>query len=169
MRIIGAGIVFLSFIVMGILQTRDEAHRIRCLSDISNALTLLSAELQSRRPPMKDLLEWASLNSEGEAKSFFNCLTDNLSRLGEISFPSLWEEAAENSLRSLNPADLKDLESIGKILGRTELSAQIAALNSCERSLRIKLENDEIRYRERKKLNLGIPATLGALFCILLL
>ena len=169
MRLAGCGIIFLSFISFGILRVRDRRRHLQFLSDMISALRMLSAELQDRRPPMKELLEWTARHTEGETGLFFSGLSKDISKLGEESFDSLWRQSAGTCLGTMSTADYRDLCSLGKMLGRTDLAEQISALNNCCRSLQTRFEREGSEYQDEKKLSLGVSTALGLLVCILIL
>lgn len=169
MRALGALAVILGPLGMGLLLLRERRRRLAALRELEEALRLMAGELSLRRPALGELLVWLAGQSEGSAALFFRQLARSMPRLGEKSFFELWEEAATRSLPELNAADRRELSRAGRVLGRFELSQQLAGLESCRLRLAARREQGEARFGNDRRLLLALPAAAGCLLLILLM
>ncbi len=167
MKALGAGAVLLAAFSLGLLLRRERQARLEALRSLAEALRMMSGELALRKPAMPELLNWMSKQSEGSAAEFFRRLSFSLSRLGEKSFASLWQECADLSLTELNASDKREFRQLGALLGRFELTRQLAGLESCALRMDERLRREEQRYQGERKLLLALPVSAGCLLVLL--
>ena len=168
MKLLGAGIVLLAALGIGLLLRQERRRHLASLRELVEALRLMEGELGLRRAPMAELLTTVAEQSEPGAALFCRCLSLSLTRLGEQSFASLWRECVDRCLPELAEAERQELRQLGQILGRFELSRQLGGLESCRMRLQLRLEQEEARYLREKKLLLALPLSFACLLVLLI-
>ena len=169
MRALGACAILFAAVSIGLLRLREKKRRLDCLRSLEEALRLMAGELSLRRPTMPELLCRMAEQSEGSAAGFFRCLALSMPRLGEKSFSALWTDAVRACFPELRREEENELRKVGHLLGRFELSQQLAGLESCRLRLRSRLERAEDAYQREKKLTLALPAAAGCLLILWML
>lgn len=169
MKIWGSCAVLVSALWLGISYQRDKHRRIECLRGLCDSIQLLSGELSTRRVPLPELIDFCAVHTKAAPQRFYQCLALAVSQIGDKSFSALWEDAAFACLAELTEEELFELTSLGRTLGRVELSRQLAALEACRHFLTERLRCAEEQYRSGQKLAFGLPISFGALLIILLL
>ena len=168
MHFLGLSAIMLASFGIGFQSLRLKRKRLQCLREMGDTLALWACELSGKQTPLPDLIKEGSLNASGEARRFLLCLSDSLSELGMRCFSELWINAA-SELSLLTEEERRELISLGKQLGRTELSRQLTQIDSCRRFFLLRLEKEESALQNNSRFLLGIPAAAGALLSILLL
>lgn len=169
MRWLGAILIVLAGLCSGAIYSGEKKQRLRGLEDICTALELMSGELQTRLSSLPELCNELKDRSEGAVQIFFNNLSKSFNRLGETEFSSLWDENARENLKILNDEELRQVSSLGKVLGRCEVERQLEALTSVISYMRTSLENARKTYPQEKKLGLGVGTAAALLLALVLL
>lgn len=169
MRILGAVMALISCGAMGFIYNRSLRERLDTLAAMCEALAMMKAELSCRVCALPDLVETLSERCKGEAAVFFLDVSTRLPSLGEYSFDELWCECAAKSLTALSENERREICSLGSILGRGELDAQIAEIDRCTSTLHTVLENARSEQPQQKKLTLGMSFAAGMMFVIMLI
>lgn len=168
MRGLGAALLMLSSLSIGLFSLQEKRRHIKCLRELAEALSWMAGELREKALPLPELIRRIAKGSDGFANSFFSALEEGLPLLGEKSLSELWNEAVEH-LTCLAEEERRELNVPGRQLGHTELSGQITALDNVCRYLNTKRENEERGLRNDQKLRLCLPMAVGAFLLILLL
>lgn len=166
MRLAGAFMVFAACGAMGLMRVAGAKARMEQLAAVERALALMRGELALNLTPMPNLIEYVSLHSCGGAREFFSALLRKLSALGERELSALWTEAAAETLGLLGVEERAELDALGQILGRAELSEQLSAIERCERCFDGALKSARIEYPTHRRLTLGVSAAAGLLLVI---
>lgn len=169
MRALGALMAFAACGAMGLLRVMSERRRIDALAALSEALRVMRGELAARLTAVPELTEYMARHSRGDAKSFFSAVSDRLSQLGKRELAELWRESVMETLPALETYELRELASVGLVLGRCELDVQLAALDSCAAVLRAAQERAQAEYPQQKRLSLGVSAAAGLMLVTLLI
>ena len=158
LRLIGGSMIAAAGAGMALLYRAQDARRMTELRQAVEMLTLMRSELEARRTPLPELAETIKTSCTGCGATFARLLALGLSNIGERSFPELWSESARRSFPHLLTDERRTFERLGSVLGRYELSTQLAALDRCTEELR----NADGRLHE--KMNLRGKTSAG-LFC----
>ena len=169
MRWIGAAAIMLASFGTGCISVLQMQKRLHALRDMCYTLTFLSGELAAKQSPLPEVLESCCQYSRGEAFIFFRRIKESLSQLGEKSFFELWESTVAQVTPHLSHAEKGELLSLGRQLGRTSLSDQLAALERSRNLLSTMLEREERLFQRERKIRLALPSAAGAMLLILLL
>ena len=166
MKILGLVFLFTACVSLGFLYCENKKRRLRTLRELVNVLERMEGELGTNNLPLPDLCVLLACNSRGAVKSFFESVTEKLSRLGELSFAEMWGQAVMENLTEVSEMDRDALRQLGSSLGRYQLTQQLNALDSCRRMLYRSLEEAERMLPNQQKLGLGLAVSAGILFWI---
>ena len=169
MRWLGAIFIILAGVCSGAIYTSEKKQRLRMLEDICAAFELMAGELQTRLSSLPEVCEALKDRTEGAVHNFFNNLSLSFDRLGETEFSKLWDENAKICLPMLNDEELRQLSSLGKVLGRCEVERQLESLTAVISYLRTSLENARNAYPQDRKLGLGVGTAAALLLALGLL
>ena len=169
MRAIGATVILLAALSLGVAEFREKERHRRCLQQLCTALDLLEAELGTNAKPLADVFQELASRSKGDMLRFFRFLSDGFAYLDRISFFELWKEAVCVCLPRLTSGEREELLRLGGVLGKYELSRQCAALRQCAAFLGEELDRQRAHGRREDKLVMALPTALGLLLVILLL
>ncbi len=169
MKAIGIEAIFSAFFFFSIILIRRKKAEIDCLSELVRGMELMRAELGTRLTPMPELMHMLGDRCNGTVGSFFSAVCSALPLLEENEFSRLWNMAAETYLNGLSKKELDTVKKAGTVLGRYELTEQLAVIDSCRAEL--KNQEDKLRaaYPESRRLALGLCAAAGSFLIILLL
>ena len=143
--------------------------RIRTLASLALLLELMQGELQSAPPPMEQMLEKLGIRLDGDARRFASAVCAGMGELGKRGFAEIWNTSLRACVPELGEAERRELEDLGAVLGRYELSHQLEAISRCRRFLKQSEERAVSALREKKRLALGLALTLSALLGIVLI
>lgn len=139
------------------------------LRSFCNMLDQLRGLLESDGSPMPALLQTLAGRADGAARTFVAALLDGLGSLGSVSFHTLWTQALTETAALLEADMRRELDALGGVLGRYELSTQLDALDHCRRCLRERLEARQRTQAQDTRLTLGLSLSVSLLLGILLI
>lgn len=169
MRMLGALMAFTACGMMGFLRVTSERRRIDTLAALSDALCVMRGELAARMTAIPALMNYMSRHSRDDAQSFFSAVSYRLPQLGRREFSELWCESVMETLPALETDELRELASVGLVLGRCELDMQLAALERSAAVLRAAQERAQAEYPQQRRLSLGVSAAAGLLLVTVLI
>ena len=168
MKVIGAALVFVSFMTFGIARIYSIKKRIDTVSSLVSALELMEGELETSLCSLEELLFRLSLCSEASVKVFFSEVHSSMDRLGAESFGEIWAFAAKSNFAFLSDDLMAELIRLGYKLGKFELDRQLSAIEACRCAFCKVGDRERYAFTENKKMSLAIPA-VSAVFLIILM
>ncbi|MCR5577318.1 MAG: stage III sporulation protein AB [Oscillospiraceae bacterium] len=142
--------------------------RIRKLASLALLLELMQGELQSAAPPLEQLLVTLRPRLDGNARDFAASVSAGMGELGKRSFSEIWNTSLHTCFPELSEAERRELETLGSVLGRYELSRQLEAIARCRGFLKQSEQREASALREKTRLSLGLALTAAALLGIVL-
>ena len=138
------------------------------LRELIRSLEIMECELGTNNIPLPALMCLLAQTSGMPVRAFYETMSAQLTRLGEISFADLWGQAVRKDLPDIGDRDRQALGQLGQHLGRYELPQQLRALRNCVNSLSASLREACARYPDQQKLGMGLAVSAGILFWIVL-
>lgn len=132
-------------------------------------LEQLRGALESEASPLPELFQTLSKRCSGQAQTVLDTLVSHLDMLGRESFETIWIRALQENASVLDADARRELESLGAVLGRYELSAQLEAISACLSSIRRYAASVESGLRQSGRLTLGLSLSASAMLGILLI
>lgn len=169
MKIIGLGFVAAACLYFGLVILRGSRARVDGLRSMCRALEIMQAELSERLTPMPELIKILSERCTDCAGNFFTSLREVMPELGAKQFSVLWVKAVRSELTDLDKEEMREVEAIGSIIGKYDLSQQLKAVSTCLTLLRERYNAAIFEYPVTKKLCLGLSSAAGILLTIVLI
>ncbi|OFW75358.1 MAG: stage III sporulation protein AB [Alicyclobacillus sp. RIFOXYA1_FULL_53_8] len=160
LKLLGAGLVFVSFTGLGFRIARDFRERPRQLRALMQSLRLLQAEIEYSVTPLPLALEQVARRSQAPMVDVFQTASDLL-KTSDSSVLAAFEEglAASKAKSAFRAEDYEALEEFGKTLGMSDRVNQ-------SRQLQVtltRLDGLEREAREIQKRNERLWQYLGVL------
>lgn len=167
-KLLGAVLIIAALSLGAINYLKQRRERMKLLEQLSAALNTAAGELSLRALPLPRLFELLASRTQGAAETFFSALCDDMDRLGDEDFFTLWERDTREMLPGLMPDELEELSRLGAVLGRYELERQLEGLRACAAAFDEALHRARQDYPDRRRLALGLSACAGLLLIIIL-
>lgn len=164
MRRLGALMVVLAGMLMGVRRAVALGHTVRLRSSLCRMLEGMRYELGRFRTPLPELFSALSVPWDGEAAALCRRAAEMLTA-GQMSFSALWEDA----LAPLPAREREILQPLGNILGRYGTEEQLAALERCVREMENALQEGQTRLRERSGVCVGLWTAAGLMAAVVLI
>ncbi len=169
MKILGFLMITLSSAVCGLCYVSIKEERMKELEAFSFMLELIRGELEANLCPLPELSVKLAAKVEGKAHVFLTLLSLNFEMLGAKAFEDIWCESLNMCCSELNENEKQILSTLGKVLGKYDISFQCVALENAVNLLQRSLSDEKNRMPQLKHLTLGISASAGAMLAILLI
>ena len=144
---------------------RSQIRSLRCLRQM---LELMQGELNTSALPLAQLLETISPHLSDSALQFTGLVREGMEDLGRRSFAEIWAESLNTCFPDLAPSELRELQDLGAVLGRYELSRQTEALSRCRQFLLHREEAASAALAVKRRLALGLAFTGTTMLGIIL-
>ena len=131
LHILGALLIAGGSLAIGLSFVAGEHKKLNNLSSLLLMLREMRGELESRASPLPQLMERLSRSSGGAAGDFARELCSRMGELGEKEFSIIWSESLDAAIPALDRDEAEPLHTLGRSLGRYELSRQLAELDGC--------------------------------------
>lgn len=170
MKLMGAGSILLSSLLLAFSFLQRDRLRIRRISALRASLLVLHRELCEWQPQLWTVFRRLSTGGENETvDAFFAELLSRQCELGEHSFHELWETCVKQMLSSLGGEAEALLLALGSALGGSDLAFQCREIERTCEGLEACIERAKAKLAERSRLTPGVCLSLGAFLVILLL
>ena len=142
---------------------------LRTLGALAHMLELMQGELQTSALPLEQLLKRLLPRLDEAARRFAASLIAGMGELGRRSFSEIWNRSLDMELPELSAAERRELEGLGAVLGRYELSRQLEAISGCRGYLKQQQALAAQALSDKARLALGLALTGAALLGIVLI
>ena len=170
LKLIGAAIVILSCLAMGIESSLSVRNGIKSLSSLVSSMELMKDEICERLTPMPELLELLVQRAERPAASFYaNCLRALTSEKAE-SFAESWRIALVQTRElQLTPDEALCFGELGKTLGRYDADNQREAITRTQGRMAEYLRRAESERAQKGKVCAALGLSAGLMLVIILM
>lgn len=168
MKGLGGLLIILAGLILGVEKLRPIKKRLDTLEQLCHALERLHGELGSRPAAIGELFSGLVQTSGEEAAGFFRLVLQRMDRLSAESFSEIWHGSLGETMPALEEEERRELEKLGGILGRYDLSEQLAAMNLVLDRLREILHRLKENYPASRKLCIGVSCSLSAMLALVL-
>ncbi len=167
-RFLGAVLLSLGGLGIGLAAVSRLAGRVRDLRELESAVETLERELGWRLAPLPEALERAAEGIGGRTARFFRLCARGASAPDGGPFRQVWTECMGASRMYLEREDAAILEELGTVLGRYDGDSQRQALERAAARLTEQRKKAEER-RERLGRLYGILGLSGGVLLVILL
>lgn len=166
-KIVGAVIVIITTITLGISKSREFENRVRYLENMQLCILQLENEIRYTQTPIFEALKRISETTQ----SIICKLFDNASKQGTTgeTVSTIWTKAVEDISPELFNEDLELFLSLGECLGTTDLEGQIKGIELFKSKLNQQLQTAKDICNKNQKLYKNLGLYSGLLITVLLL
>lgn len=168
MTYLGAIILVISALFIGISKAREERLRVKTLRELCSALEIIKNEICTNRTSLGKVISMQSLHSSDALNSFFSELENGFSNLGDRRFSNIWNECIKNSLGILSEKAKNELIALGSNLGRYDADLQKQAIERCAYALQRECEALESVLVNNEKMYIGLSGGAGLILVLML-
>lgn len=156
------GIIVISS-YLGIYKSKEYENRVKELRKFKSALIMFKSKLEFTYEPIKSIFEDISKVIYKNENNIFEKVVKN-----KNDIYTSWKEAVQNE-NAFTKEDIEIIETIGKLLGKTDIDGQVSEIN-----LGINLVERQIEIAENEKnKNVKLYKTMGIVcgigICIILI
>ncbi|MDO5346186.1 MAG: stage III sporulation protein AB [Lachnospiraceae bacterium] len=168
-KLAGAVLAAVSAALLGFTLGNDLKQRIEFLQNLQKGLIVLHQEMEYRKAPLEEALQYAGNSLTEPLSSFFRETGIRLEKLPGAPFFSVWEEMADWYLSEAGQKkeDLELIRQLGMQLSGLETEGNSGLLKIYEQRLQGMIVSAKEEYAGKAQLyqRLGI---LGGIFLVLL-
>ena len=168
-RLTGFLLLQLAAAVFARRRIAENQRRTEALRNYCDMLEQLRGLLESDGSPMPALLETLAGRTSGEACAFVMVLNRNMDSLGRNCFRNLWQRALEENTHYLDEDTVRDLNSLGAVLGLYDPTTQLEALSSCRGNLRRRLDERQRTQTQDSRVIFALSLSASLLAGIILI
>ena len=169
-RILGAGLIVIGAAVYGAGLARSLQRRVVELADLDMALNLLETEIRYSRTPLPEACGAVAGALDDPVKRLLCMASQRFGDHDRASIEKTWREVvrAWAPRTHLLPRELKALEALGSVLGRSDVADQVGHLRLVRERLRPIRQKLEAELEKQCRLRLYLGVAGGALLAVLL-
>lgn len=168
-KLAGAVLAVVSAALLGFALGNDLKRRIGFLQELQKGLLMLHQEMEYRKTPLEEALQYAGNSLTEPLSSFFRETGIRLEKLPGAPFFSVWEEMADWYLSEAGQKkeDMELIRQLGRQLNGLEAEGNSSLLTIYEQRLQGMIASAKEEYAGKAQLyqRLGI---LGGIFLVLL-
>lgn len=168
MKHLGAALLLVACAAIGIIRVQSLKKRRETLSMLAGSLQLIRNELSTRLVTLSALMQFLAERCQGEVRRFFESMRASMDELGEYEFAQIWAVSVRHTLVSLNADEMRELASLGQVLGSSEIDEQLTAIGRCQVFVDRALEQLRGEYPQLCRLAVALPAAAGLMLVIVL-
>lgn len=168
MTYLGALILVISALYIGISKAREERLKAKTLSELCSALEILKNEICATKTPIGKVISMESLKSLETLIPFFDELEKGFSDLGNRRFSHIWCDSVSTTLNILPIKSRTELAALGNSLGRYDSDLQKSAIERCARTLQDECTAIEKGLSNNEKMYIGLSGGAGLILALML-
>ena len=167
LKLIGAILIIAGCGGYGILMAMNHRREVKALHQLIYVLQQMICELEYRMPPLPELCRFGGGCTTGAIRSFFLALARMMDEQVSPDVATC-TIAALKSVSGIPSQAAAQLQSLGQMLGRFDLSGQLVGLERCAQACQGQLEVMEHQQTQRLRSYQTLGFCAGAALAILL-
>lgn len=165
MRLMGAALVCLAGLLLGLGAAGELRADIRRREDLCRMLEGMTFELERFRTPLPELFDTLSRQTGGAAHALCRSVAEAAAELGRVSFSEIWSRGLE----MLPAAEGEILRPLGSVLGRYGTEQILPALETCRREMERARAAACVRAEKNSRVYIGLCTAGGLMLGVVLL
>ena len=159
-------LIFFISCLIGMMLANRYKIREQELKDMKYALNILKTKMQYTYEPLPTIFMEIANKFDGNIGYIFKSASENMEKL---SAGEAWKNSVKSSNLSLKNDDLKVIESLEKLLGKTDIEGQISEIELTEKFLDKQISNAEEERSKSEKLYKHLSIIAGLTIVIILI
>ena len=169
MTYIGALILIISALFVGVSRAKEEKHKVKTLRELCSALDIFKNEICANKTPIGKVAAMESLKAFSNLRPFFTELEYQFESLGEKRFTDIWSESVLKTLKQIPEKSKNELIALGNSLGRYDSDLQRAVIERCIQVLKSECEELERGLSDNEKMYIGLYGGAGLILALALI
>lgn len=158
--------IFLISSLLGIMFANKYKNRVNDLKQIRRALNIFKTKIKYTYEPLPQIFMNIANEFGDEIGEIFKTASINMK---EFSAGEAWKYAIQNSKTNMNEEDLKVLENLEKLLGKTNIDGQLSEIELIEKFIDVQIEKAEEEQKKNEKLYKNLGVITGLAIAIILI
>ena len=158
-------IFFVSCLIGKILANRYKG-RVEELKEMECALNILKTKMQYTYQPLPEIFKEIANNFQSNIGSIFKTASKEMKN---YSASEAWKNAIQSSKSNFSNSDLKVIENLEKLLGKTNLEGQLSEIEVTQKFLDNQIKEAEDERIKNEKLFKSLSIITGLAIVIILI
>ena len=161
-------LILISSSLIGRFLSKRYVYRLQELEEIQNCLNIFKSKIKFTGLTIQEIFNQIYDDNKDVVGDIFKRASLNMENM---SAKDGWKKAIEESQDklSLNKEDFTAIETLGKMLGNTDVEGQVSQIELTEKLIEDQIENAKIEKQKNTKLYKTLGVTVGLTAVILLL
>jgi len=153
---------------IGFLMSKKYKNRVIELREFKNAINALEAKIKFTYEPISEIFNQISKNTQNNISKIFRKASKYI---GENTTKEAWNKAIEelNSELNLNNEDIKIIQNLGNLLGKTDIEGQISEIKVTSNFLDTQIIKAEEERKKNEKMYRNLGTIVGLAIVIILI
>lgn len=165
-KYINIGLVFVVTFLIGYFTSKKYSNRVEELKDLQTALNILETKIKFTYEPLPEIFLQLSEILKGKIGSIFKNMSQEIKNSSANQTINKSFETVETDLKT---EDIKIIENLGKILGKTDKEGQVSQIELTSTFLQSQISKAEKEEEKNAKLYKTLGVTVGLAFVIILI
>lgn len=165
-KYINIGLVFVVTFLIGYFISKKYSNRVEELKDLQTALNILETKIKFTYEPLSEIFMQISEMLKGKVGNVFINMSHEIKNSSANQTINKSFEIVETDLKT---EDIKIIENLGKILGKTDKEGQVSQIELTSTFLKSQISKAEKEEEKNAKLYKTLGATIGLAFVIILI
>lgn len=165
-KYINIGLVFAATFLIGYFTSKKYSNRVEELKELQTALNILETKIKFTYEPLSEIFMQLSEILKGKIGSIFKNMSQEIKNSSANQTINKSFETVETDLKT---EDIKIIENLGKILGKTDKEGQVSQIELTSTFLKSQISKAEKEEEKNVKLYKTLGVTVGLAFVIILI
>ncbi len=153
---------------IGFILSKRYSDRLEELNAFNTLVNILQNSIKFTKLPLNEIFEQiGNITIKTNVKNIFIICKENLTNL---NVDNAWKKAIDEEIYYLNMKneDFDVIETLGSILGKTDIDGQMSGLNQFKERLSIQIKQAEFEKNKNSKMFKSLGTIVGLVIVILL-
>lgn len=153
---------------IGFLMSKRYKNRVIELREFKTAIHTLEAKIKFTYEPIPEIFKQISENLQNNISRIFERASNYI---GEYTTKQAWNKAIEEikPILSLNSEDIKIMQDLGNLLGKTDVSGQISEIEITSSFIETQIIKAEEERKKNEKMYRNLGTIVGLAIVIILI
>ena len=171
MFLLKAGLLVLLFgtsTIIGILISKKYSNRVKILKDLKNALNMFEVKINFSFETIPEIFNEIAEKINGVAGKIFSDTIKNIEKNSMLAGEA-WETAVQENGANLKKDDISCIQSLGKLLGKTDVDGQVNQIQLVCAFLDKQINDADEEKHKNEKMYQKLGAIVGLMLVIVLI
>ena len=167
-KIIIYSFIFLSCSLIGMLISKKYSNRVNELKEFKNALNMFEVKINFSFETIPEIFNEIAEKINGVAGKIFSDTIKNIEKNSMLAGEA-WETAVQENGANLKKDDISCIQSLGKLLGKTDVDGQVNQIQLVCAFLDKQINDADEEKHKNEKMYQKLGAIVGLMLVIVLI